>query len=86
MDQYHHHISGFFPHRKQAESALFRLVERGLPRERLRIFTTDSALLVPGVQSDSDEVLKDVLVDGVIGTAVGTGIGALGELALALRT
>jgi hypothetical protein len=86
MNQYCHHVSGFFSHRDEAESSLSMLVERGLPRERLRIFTTDSALLVPGVQSDSDEVLKDVLVDGVIGTAVGTGIGALGELALALRT
>ena len=82
MDQYHHHISGFFPHRKQAESALFRLVERGLPRERLRIFKTDSAALASGAQSNSDEVLKDVVVDGAIGTAVGTGIGALGELVL----
>jgi hypothetical protein len=27
-------------------------------------------------------VLKNVLVDGAVGTAIGTGIGALGELAL----
>jgi hypothetical protein len=82
MNEYRHHISGFFSRREEAESALSRLVERGLPREQLRIFKTDSAPLVPGVQSDSDEALKDVLVDGAIGTAVGTGIGALGELAL----
>ncbi len=31
----------------------------------------------------SDAVLKDVLVDASIGTAVGTGIGALGSVALA---
>jgi hypothetical protein len=31
-------------------------------------------------------VLKDMLVDGAIGTAVGTGIGALAEVALVAET
>ena len=35
------------------------------------------------VEPESNTVLKNVLVDGAIGTAVGTGIGAIGELALA---
>ena len=80
MDEYRHHVSGFFAHRKEAESAFSQLVERKLPRERLHIF--DSAPPASALQLESNEVLKDVLVDSAIGTAVGTGIGAIGEVAL----
>jgi hypothetical protein len=34
------------------------------------------------VADDSDEVLKDMVVDGTIGTAIGTGVGALGTVVL----
>ena len=83
MNEYRHHVSGFFAHRDEAESALSRLVERGLPRERLHIFTNDSVPPVSAQETKSDGVLQDVIVDGAIGTAVGTGIGALGSVALA---
>lgn len=82
MNEYRHHVSGFFASRQEAESALSRLIERGLLRERLQIFAADSAPPGTASQADSNEVLKDVLVDGAIGTAVGTGVGALAELAL----
>ena len=82
MDEYRHHVSGFFAHGDQAESAFSRLVEKGLPRERLQIFKTDSDVPAPTAKSGSNAVLKDVLVDGAIGTAVGTGIGALAQVAL----
>ncbi|MBW8306419.1 MAG: hypothetical protein K0M46_06160 [Thiobacillus sp.] len=82
MDEYRHHVSGFFAHREQAESALSRLVEQGLPRERLRLFASDPAASDTAPEGSS-AVLKDVLVDATIGTAVGTGIGALGSVALA---
>ena len=82
MDQYRHHVSGFFAQRADAERALFRLVEKGLPRERLHVFDRDSAPPVPEPKADSNATLKGVLVDGAIGTAVGTGVGALAELAL----
>lgn len=84
MDEYRHHVSGFFTYLTHAESAIVRLVERGLPRERLRIFTSDSVVAPDNVpEESSNAVLKDVLVDASIGTAVGTGIGALGSVALA---
>jgi len=83
MNEYRHHVSGFFAHRNEAESTLSTLVEQGLPRERLHIFTADSTSSSPALEAKSDGVLKDVLVDGAIGTAVGTGIGALGSVALA---
>ena len=83
MDEYRHHISGFFAHRDEAKSALSRLVEQGLPRERLRIYANDPVASDTAPQEGSDAVLKDVLVDATVGTAVGTGIGALGTVALA---
>lgn len=86
MDEYQHHVSGFFARREDAESSLSKLVGRGLPRERLRIFEGDlaaaAATPAPAPKGGSNEALKDMLVDGAIGTAVGTGVGALGELAL----
>jgi hypothetical protein len=83
MNDYRHYVSGFFVHRDEAESTFAILVERGLPRERLHIFTADSTSSSPAQEAKSDGVLKDVLVDGAIGTAVGTGLGALGSVALA---
>ena len=82
MDEYRHHVSGFFAQREDAESALSQLIERGLPRERLQVFENDSGATAPSPQTDSNQTLKDILVDGTIGTAVGTGLGALAELAL----
>jgi hypothetical protein len=83
MDEYLHHVSGFFAHREQAENTLSRLVEQGLPRERLRLFANDPAASDSAPKEGSNAVLQDVLVDATIGTAVGTGIGALGSVALA---
>lgn len=82
MDHYQHYVSGFFAHRPEAEDALSRLVEQGLPPERLHLYDRDSAPPVPEPKADSNAVLKNVLVDGAIGTAVGTGVGALAQLAL----
>ncbi len=82
MDKYHHHVSGIFARHEEAKSALSKLIERGLPHGRLHIFTSDSVLPASTQQAKSNEVLKDMVVDGAIGTAVGTGIGALAEVAL----
>ncbi len=82
MNEYHHHVSGFFAHREEAEDALSRLLERGLPPDRLHLLDADSTPPAPAPKSDSNEVLTNVLVDGAIGTAVGTGVGALAQVAL----
>lgn len=82
MADYCHHVSGFFAHRAEAEGALSRLVEHGLPRGQLQLFAADSGPAVTKPQGESNAVLNNVLVDGAIGTAVGTGIGALAQLAL----
>ena len=83
MNEYRHHVSGFFAQREEAESTLSRLVEQGLPRGRMQIFAAESTSSSPAQEAKSDGVLQDVLVDGAIGTAVGTGVGVLGSVALA---
>lgn len=82
MDEYRHHVSGFFAHREEAEGAVTRLVQRGIPRDQLQLFDADSGPVVAEPKGESNEVLNKVLVDGAIGTAVGTGLGALAQLAL----
>jgi hypothetical protein len=82
MNEYRHHVSGFFANRDEAESALSRLVERGLPRARLQLFDTASAPPAKGHHAGSKEVLKDIVKDGAVGVAVGTALGGLAELAL----
>ncbi|GAB2879625.1 hypothetical protein GCM10027046_04510 [Uliginosibacterium flavum] len=82
MQAYHHHVSGFFATRAEAHHALSSLIERGLPRARLRIFDNQSEMPADVPQASSDEVLKDVLVDGAIGATVGSGLGALASVAL----
>jgi hypothetical protein len=82
MNNYRHHVSGFFANRRDANGALGKLVALGLPRGQLRLLETESGTSAKEVRAGSDEVLKDIVVDGAIGTAVGTGIGALAQLAL----
>lgn len=71
MDEYRHHVLGFFVSRDEANVVFFTLVERGVPRERLEIFETDS--VSPGLapETHSNAVPKDVLIGGTIGTATG---------------
>jgi hypothetical protein len=82
MDEYRHHVSGFFAHRAEAEGALDSLVNRGLPRSQIQLLDAESILAPREPKDGSNEVLTNVLVDGAIGTAVGTGIGALAQIAL----
>ena len=80
MNDHPHHVCGFFSRREDAQIALAALVDGGLAREALRIFPGDPA--IADAESSSDRALKDILVDGAIGTAVGSGLGVLGEVVL----
>ncbi len=83
MEEYRHHVSGFFPHRDKADSTLTTLLGRGIPAAQLQIFAGDAdAPPAPAPQLHSNGVLKDILVDGAIGSAVGTGLGGLASVAL----
>lgn len=81
MDAYLHHVSGFFSSREEAEIISTKLAGRGLPPERLRIFAGDASSVAES-SADSNEALKNVIVDGSIGAAVGAGVGALAQVAL----
>lgn len=81
MEKYLHRVLGLYATRAAAESARDRLVQRGLPPEKVKILESrrDGA----ETKADSDDVLKEVLRQGAIGTAVGTLAGAAGTIALA---
>lgn len=70
MQGYSHHVSGFFVRHEDAEAALSALVASGLPRQRLQLFAADAA----APKTNSNVALQNVLIDGGIGAAVGTGI------------
>jgi len=82
MNEYRHHVSGFFAECDEARKTMATLVAHGVPPAQIRIYETDEATSGPAPKEDSNAVLKDVLVDGAIGTAVGTGLGALAQVAL----
>lgn len=78
----HHYISGFFANKEDAERTQSVLIEKKFPSERLSIFKTESEAALSKTEAKSNEVLKDIVVDGAIGAGVGTGIGALVQVAL----
>jgi hypothetical protein len=82
MNSKNHIVSGIYANRAEAEKVRSQLIEWGLPRRQVKIVerarADDSS---PGL-ADADGVLKEVLVDGAVGTLVGTGLGALGQIAL----
>ncbi|MEO8598679.1 MAG: hypothetical protein ABI656_02495 [bacterium] len=82
MEKYLHRVLGLYATRAAAESASDQLVQRGMSLENVTI-------LEPGgnggseASADSDDVLKEMLREGAIGTAVGTLAGAAGTIAMA---
>lgn len=82
MAQYRHHVSGIFLNKRDATNTLDMLIKQGIPGEQLQIFESEASLPANSQLAKSNEVLKDMVVDGAIGTAVGTGIGALAQVAL----
>lgn len=82
MNEYRHHVSGFIAHHKDAEDVRRTLLGRGIPAERLQLLDAGARPTSALPQTDSSRVLDDILTKGAIGTAVGTGLGALAELAL----
>lgn len=55
MEQhYSHHVSGFFPCRKQAERAHARFIELGLPQERVKVL--DGASVIQAAVGECNDV------------------------------
>ncbi len=82
MTEYRHYLSGFFADRGAAERALERLVHKDMPRARLHLFEAGSLPPEDAPREDSNAVLKDVIVDTTKGAVIGTGLGALAQVAL----
>lgn len=74
-----HRVSAVYTTREEAEAVRERLVDGGIASGAVEILHAGA---LPVAEQDSDEVLKNVLVDGAIGTAVGTGVGVVGTLVL----
>ncbi len=82
MNQYRQHVSGFFAHYKDAAGVHHALLARGIPADRLQLLDAGPPPPSALPRTDNNRVLDDILTKGAIGTAVGTGVGALAELAL----
>jgi len=85
MEDYLHRVVGIYPTRAAADAAADELARRGLARNRITVLTPRSpvATVAGEGRADSDDVLKEVLREGAIGTAVGTLAGAVGTAAIA---
>lgn len=81
MDSYLHRISGIYVGRAEAERVFDQLLQAGFGRGQLELVNKPRP--TKETAPDSDEVRNEVLIDGAIGTAIGAGIGALGEVAIA---
>lgn len=82
MHQYHHHVSGIFQRHAEASLALLQLQKKGLPLNRMQIFEHKLSIPEATTQGQSNEVLKNMVVQGSVGTVVGIGLGALAQITL----
>ncbi|MEO6351567.1 MAG: hypothetical protein ABIO19_00525 [Burkholderiaceae bacterium] len=83
MENTQHRVLGLYATRAAAESARGLVAQRGLPPEKIKILEPGRDDPGQETEADSDDVLKEMLRDGAIGTAVGTLAGAVGTAALA---
>ncbi|WP_265942529.1 hypothetical protein [Dechloromonas sp. A34] len=77
-----HIVTGIYASRAEAETVRSRLIEQGILRKHIKVVERVRAEDDNPQLADDDEVLKEVLIDGTVGTLVGTGLGALGQVAL----
>ncbi len=82
MGDYLHHVSGFFAHDDQALDVQQKLLAENIPASRIHVLNKTTPHPPHRVKEDSHNVMKDMVVDGAIGTVVGTGVGALAQIAL----
>lgn len=84
MENYLHRIVGIYGTKAAADAARERLIDGGIPTEQIKLLEPGHTTPVAESTADSDDVLKEVLRDGAIGTAVGTLAGTAGTIALVL--
>ena len=82
MDQQSHVVTGIYASRSEAETTREQLVKKGLARQRVKVVERVRADDNNPEIADDDSVLKEMVVDGTVGTLVGTGLGAVAQIAL----
>lgn len=84
MPGYQHNVTGFFNRRSSAEATLEQLLRAGLRPEQLQIITAASLRTHHGRQQREELALQSMLNDGLLGAALGSGIGILVQIGLLL--
>ncbi|HRO58004.1 MAG TPA: hypothetical protein PK177_02390 [Burkholderiaceae bacterium] len=88
MENYLHRVVGIYPTVEEALAARQQLLDQGVPATNVHLFEPGrvGAGSAPSrlPEADSDDVLKEILRESAIGTAVGTAAGAVGTAALAV--
>jgi hypothetical protein len=74
-----HKVAALYASVDEAERVRQHLIDGGIAASEVTVLKD---LPLPPDGGGNDEVLKDILVDGAIGTAVGTGVGAVGTVML----
>jgi len=83
MDKYIHKIAGIYSNRSNAENTRDLLIEHGFQLDQTNILLPAESSEDSKIEPAGDDVLREVVKDGAIGTVVGGGVGALGVAALA---
>ncbi len=74
-----HRVSAIYGTHDEARRVCKHLIDAGFSPGEVSLL---HELPLPPLEDDDDEVLKDMLVDGSIGTAIGAGVGAIGTVML----
>lgn len=78
-----HIVSGIYTSHAAAEKICDQLVGRGLQKKQIHIVESNASVdTINRKMVTDDNTLRNVLVDGVVGASVGTGLGVIAELAL----
>jgi hypothetical protein len=83
MDPYLHRVVGLFPSLVEANHARDLILATGMASTQVSVLAAGATGTGGEAKTDSDDVLKDLLRDGAIGTVVGTAAGAGVSIALA---
>ncbi|MCB5189950.1 hypothetical protein LG198_04310 [Methylobacillus arboreus] len=80
MADYLDSVTGIYPTVDDAQKVAQTLIDRGFSKDQVQIAIGRTE----HIEQDEDDKasLKNVVVDGAIGTAIGAGVGALGQIAI----
>ena len=82
MEKYLHKVAGIYTSQATAERTRNHLVGNGFALDQIDILLPMESSSDNKIEPEGDEVLKEVVKDGLIGTVVGGGVGALGVAAM----